>query len=355
MKLSQAAARRVARWRSLNGGCLARFHAATQHFGAAGRLTGEAPIRVLTIPALRLSLCLAASLAMLASSAQAQNAARDGVDVAFDQLYNFQFSAAHQTLDRYDRAHPDDPMSAAARSAVYLFTELDRLDLLASEFFQDRGDRLRATKLDPDPVLREKLFASTKRTRELAQKLLENNPDHPDAWFALSTAAGIESDYLFFVEKKRLASLKLHKESHGYCLKLLEIDPDYPDAYLTSGFYEYLVGDLPFFLRWFIHFDGVEGDKQKGIDRLQYVSKNARYSAGFAKVLLAAVFLREDRPSDSVEMLTELSNRYPKNPLFPREARRLCQEYKLPVPTTLAAEESGGLAPGAEKDETARP
>jgi tetratricopeptide (TPR) repeat protein len=295
---------------------------------------------------IRLSLYLMASLALLASPGQAQQRPPDGVDLAFRHLYNFEFAEAHRSLDRYDREHSEDPMAAAARSAVYLFTELDRLNLLASEFFQDRGDLLRAKKLRPDPALRDKLFAATKRTRDYAQKVLDKDPDHPDAWFALSTAAGIESDYMFFVEKKRLASLKLHKESHGYCQRLLEIDPDYPDAYLTSGFYEYLVGDLPFFLRWFIRFDGVQGDKEKGIERLQYVSKNARYSAGFAKVLLAAVYLREDRPADSVEMLTELAAQYPKNPLFPREARRLCQEHHLPLPTTIAADESSGRLSG---------
>jgi hypothetical protein len=285
----------------------------------------------------RLSICLAASFVLLAHPGEAQQAASPNVDEAFQRLYNFEFSEAHRVLDRYDREHPQDPMAAATRSAVYLFTELNRLDLLASEFFQDRGDRLKSKRLDPDPKLRDQLFASTQRTREYARKVLEKHPDQPDAWFALSTAAGIESDYLFFVEKKRLASLKLHKESHNYCRKLLEVDPDYPDAYLTSGFYEYLVGDLPFFLRWFIRFDGVEGDKEKGIERLRFVSENARYSAGFAKVLLAAVYLRERRPADSVNMLSELSRDYPRNPLFPREIQRICKENDLPVPAATAS------------------
>jgi tetratricopeptide (TPR) repeat protein len=298
------------------------------------------------IPRVRLLFCLAASLALLANPSQAQQGPPDGIDLAFRHLYNFEFSEAHRVLDRYDREHPEDPMAAATRSAVYLFAELDRLDLLASEFFQDRGGRIQAKKLNPDPVVRDKLFAATQRTRDYARKVLAKHPDQPNALFALSTAAGIESDYMFFVEKKRLSSLKLHKESHSYSRRLLEIDPDYPDAYLTSGFYEYLVGDLPFFLKWFIHFDGVQGDKEKGIERLQYVSKNARYSAGFAKVLLAAVYLREERPADSVEMLTELAEQYPNNPLFPREARRLCEEHDLPLPTTIAAEEGGGHPSG---------
>ena len=294
----------------------------------------------------RLSFCLAAGLAFLAHPSGAQQGPSNRIDLAFQHLYNFEFSEAHRVLDRHDREHPEDPRAAATRSAVYLFTELDRLDLLASEFFQDRGDRIKAKRLDPDPLLRDKLFEQTKRTREYARTVLARNADQPDALFALSTAAGIESDYLFFVEKKRLASLKLHKESHGYCRRLLEIDPDYPDAYLTSGFYEYLVGDLPFFLRWFIRFDGVEGDKEKGIERLRYVSKNARYSAGFAKVLLAAVYLREKRPAESVGMLAALSREYPRNPLFPREIRRICEEHDLPVPALAAAEDVEDRQPG---------
>lgn len=289
-----------------------------------------------------LLLCLTICLPLSVARGQAQQEPPTGVDQAFRYLYNFEFPEAHRVLDHFEREHPGDPMGPATRSAVYLFTELQRLDLLASEFFQDRGDRIQAKKLEPDPELREKLFETTVRTREVARKVLADKPDNLEALFALSTAAGIESDYLFFVEKKRLASLKLHKESHGYCRRLLELDPDYPDAYLTSGFYEYLVGDLPFFLRWFIRFDGVEGDKEKGIERLQFVSKNARYCAGFAKVLLAAVFLREDRPADSVKMLTELTRDFPRNPLFPREIRQICEKHKLPLPTSIAAEGGGG-------------
>ena len=315
------------------------------------RLTREPALRMLLIFRTHLSLCLAVGLACSPALGQAQQEPSSAIDQAFRYLYNFEFQDAHRVLDRFEREYPDNPMGGATRSAVYLFTELHRLDLLASEFFQDRGDRIQKKKLDPDPVLRDKLFETTAQTRESGRKILASDPKNVEALFALSTAAGIESDYLFFVEKKRLGSLKLHKESHNYCRQLLEIDPDYPDAYLTSGFYEYLVGDLPFFLRWFIRFDGVEGDKEKGIERLQYVSKNARYSAGFAKVLLAAVYLREERPADSVDMLAELSREYPSNPLFPREALRICEENDLPVPAVVAAWKTGGESTGAHSSQ----
>ena len=294
-----------------------------------------------TISRTGLSIFLASCLFPLAPECPAQQESSDGIAQAFEQLYNFNFQQAHRVLDRLDKRQPEDPMAAATRAAVYLFTELDRLDLLASEFFQDRGGLLKSKKVEPSADLRAKLFETTERARGYARKKLARAPKDPEAWFALSTAAGVESDYLFFVEKKRLASLKLHKESHGYCRRLLEIDPDYPDAYLTSGFYEYLVGDLPFFLRWFIRFDGVEGDKNKGIERLRYVSKNAHYSSGFAKVLLAAVYLRENQPAESVAMLTKLAQEYPDNPLFPREIRHICEKHDLPLPRRFASEDGG--------------
>lgn len=316
----------------------------TEHARRSTRLNNKPAVRMSLISSTRLSLCVAAGLLFFASAGWAQHSPETATDVdrAFRYLYNFEFQEAHRVLDRFEKEHPGDPLGPATRSAVYLFKELNRLDLLASEFFQDRGDRIRKKKLEPDPEVRAKLFENTQDARDLANQVLAKDPDNTEALFSLTTAAGIESDYLFFVEKKRLGSLKLHKESHGYSLRLLELDPNYPDAYLTSGFYEYLVGDLPFFLRWFIRFDGVEGDKQKGIERLKYVSKNARYCGGFAKVLLAAVYLREKRPAESVEMLNELRETYPKNPLFPREIRRICQDYDLPLPPTLAAEAGAG-------------
>lgn len=346
MGFGQAAARRIAGWRAALCAGVLFFSAEQQHKGSAPRLTTESALRMFLTSRMKLPLCLAVGLALSPFGSQAQQHPANDIDRAFRYLYNFEFQEAHRVLDRVERQNPENPMASAARGAVYLFTELDRLDLLASEFFQDRGDRIQKKKVAPDPAVRDKLFQATGRAREFAHKVLAADPKNTDALFALSTAAGIESDYLFFVEKKRLGSLKLHKESHNYCQQLLEIDPDYPDAYLTSGFYEYLVGDLPFFLRWFIRFDGVEGDKEKGIERLKFVSKNARYSAGFAKVLLAAVYLREKRPADSVEMLADLSREYPNNPLFPREVVRICEENKLAVPSEIAAREADGGSGG---------
>lgn len=63
------------------------------------------------------------------------------IDDALHSLYNFDFTAAHATLNSYISAHPQDPLPYAFRGSAYLFYELDRLGVLESEFLTD-DDRL---------------------------------------------------------------------------------------------------------------------------------------------------------------------------------------------------------------------
>src|ERR1700687_4628016 len=57
------------------------------------------------------------------------------LDLGYHQMYNLQFAEAHETFGRWQSLHPDDPLVPASDAAAYLFTELDRLHILQSEFF----------------------------------------------------------------------------------------------------------------------------------------------------------------------------------------------------------------------------
>jgi len=95
------------------------------------------------------------------------------------------------------------------------------------------------------------------------------------------------------------------------------------DAYMTFGTAEYIVGSLPFFLRWFVHMDNVEGNKKKGIDELELVAKQGKYSGPFARMLLAVIAMREKRSRDAEAILAGLANDYPQNPLIREELARV--------------------------------
>jgi len=245
------------------------------------------------------------------------------IERAYSRLYNFDFRGAHGILDAYVANHPADPLPYAVRGAVYLFDELDRLMILEAEFFTDNRRITEKKKLKPDPNTRQKLFDALAAAQQRAESVLATDPDDRNALFALCMTTGIQTDYTVFVEKKHFSGLFQAKHSHRFALHLLKLDPTFYDAYLTTGLSEYLVGSLPFFVRWFVRFDAVEGSKEQAVRNLELVSERGRYLGPFARILLAVIHLREKRPHESERLLAELNREFPENPLIRKELARL--------------------------------
>lgn len=246
------------------------------------------------------------------------------LDEAFDNLYNFDFAAAHRIIDREIAAHPSDPLPYAVRASAYLFFELDRLGILESEFLMDDKKIVEKKKpVEPDPTTRTRFLKAIDDARRLGTEALGKDPNDKNALFALTIADGVATDYMALVEKHQIMSLSPAKSSNTYAQRLLKLDPKFYDAYLAAGFSEYLVGSLPFFIRWFVHFDNISGSKQAGLHNLQLVATEGHYLKPFAKILLGIAALREKRPRDAQKLLAELAQNYPQNPLFRKELDKL--------------------------------
>ncbi len=244
-----------------------------------------------------------------------------------DHLYNFDFIEAHRTLDKHIEEKPGDPIGPGIRAAAYLFYELDRLAILEAKFFEDDDNIFdKKKKLEPDPDVRARLYAALERTEALALARLERDPEDTKALFALCLKEGIVTDYKALVEKKGLSSLKNARESNRHAVRLLAIEPNFHDAHLTTGVNEYLIGSLPFFVKWFVRIDGIKGKKEQAFTSLELVAEKGQYLGPFAKILLSIICLREDQPERARDLLAELSVRYPKNHLLRKELARVTEK-----------------------------
>ncbi len=242
------------------------------------------------------------------------------LDQAFNHLYNFRFAAAHDVLNRYIGVHPQEPLPYAVRSSAYLFTELDRLGILESEFLiDDNRIAKKAKPLLPDQRIRASLMKSLDEVQSRAGAILAANPNDKSALLALCMAQGVTMDYMAFIEKHQFRSLTPAERSNSYAQRLIKLDPSFQDSYLTAGLSEYLVASLPFFIRWFVHFDNVNGSKAKGVENLERVARDGHYLKPFAKILLGIIDLREKKFTDAQRLLMELNRDYPENPLFRTE------------------------------------
>jgi len=268
-------------------------------------------------------LAIVLSTAALAESTGGCGIEDTAINEAFEDLYNFNFPAAHAVLDRYIVAHSQEALPYAIRASAYLFYELDRLHILESQFLISDKRIVEKKSLPPDPKVRTKLMQALEDAQSRAKVILAQHPDDRQALLALCIVEGVATDYMALVEKHQLASLLPARRSNSYAQQLLRMHPPCYDAYMTAGLSEYMVGSLPFFVRWFVHFDNVQGNRQQGVQKLQLVAQEGHYFKSFAKILLAIIYLREKKPHETEKLLAELAHDYPSNPLFRKELARL--------------------------------
>ena len=251
------------------------------------------------------------------------SATEAAIHQAYGRLYNFDFPGAHKILEQQISLSPLDPMPRAVDAAAYLFDELARLRILEFDFFNDDDKVVDRRKLIPDPAIRQKFFDEVAVVERLSNPILANKPDDRNALLAMCMVTGLVTDYASLIERRRFGSVSLSRRSQVYAKKLLALNPPVYDAYLTFGSVEYVVGCIPFFLRWLVHFDGVKGSKEKAAEELQLVAEKGTYYGPFARVLMSVIHTREKRPAEAAKLLAGLVSEYPENPLFRKELQHL--------------------------------
>ncbi len=244
------------------------------------------------------------------------------VGLAFQQLYNFDFAASVSTARGYTQSKQDDALGYAALAASHLFSEMNRLevfnkDMLKEEKIQgDQAKRIGAeAKRDFEDALN--------RAKNAGAAALAKNPNDANALLGLVIATGAERDFAALVEKRLKDSYYAAKASQEYALRLQKVDPGVEDAWFTRGFSEYLVGSVPFVIRWMMRIEDVTGDKKKGVEYMERCARNGKYLKPFAQMMLATIYQKEKRWADTRRMLEAFAKDHPENKTVQRELAKL--------------------------------
>jgi len=219
-----------------------------------------------------------------------------------------------------------------AIAASYLFEELYRQGVLSSDFFLNEKRFLHGIEGKPDPERMNSFQDALDRTRKLAKERLAKDKRDPEAIFALTLAAGMESNSDMMLKKKHIDSLKRLKEGNEYAKELLAQEPDANDAYVALGSANYIIGSLSGGTRFFLMFGGIHGDKKLGMQQLGKAIDGGRYLQPFAKILLALAARREKQNSMAQKLLLELSQEFPESPLY---AAEYAKAMGRPIPAEM--------------------
>lgn len=245
------------------------------------------------------------------------------LDTGYRQMYDLNFSGAHQTFTQWEQQHPEDPLGPVSNAAAYLFAEFNRLKILEFDLFtQDRKFESRP-KLSPEPAIRAAFDDELARADAIAATQLKSNPRDAHAMFAQLLASGLRGDYTALIEKRDLAGLSYVKNARGIAEKLLTLDPTCYDAYLAVGTENYLLSLKSAPIRWILRLSGAQTDREQGLSKLQLTADKGRYLAPYARLLLAVAALRDNDRNTARTLLARLSSEFPDNALYKKELDRI--------------------------------
>jgi hypothetical protein len=263
------------------------------------------------------------ALAGTGLAADKSGAPQSQLDNGYRQMYNLDFTSAHETFRNYQMEHPQDPLGHVSNAAAYLFSEFDRLHILEADLFTDDHQFEQRHKLTPDPKIKEEFEEELGQTDALAGSILQQHPDDKNALFSEALANGLRGDYAALIEKRNIASLQYIKTARTLGERLIAIDPTAYDAYLAIGVENYLLGSNAMPIRWMLRMAGAQTDKEEGLQRLRITADKGHYLAPFARLLLAVAALRDKDVAKARILLSGLATQFPHNQLYSKELAKL--------------------------------
>jgi len=254
------------------------------------------------------------------------------LSAGFDLMYEQKFGEAREVFATWESRNLEDPFGEVALAASYLFEEFYLQGVLTSDFFLNEKKFLHGIDDKPNPERMSRFGEALTRARELAKARQKTNPNDGEALFALTLAAGMESDADSILQKKHLDALKRIKEANKYAEWLLARYPDATDAYIALGIANYVIGSQGAAARFALRFDGIHGNKKLGMEQVARAAENGRYLRPFAKIILALAACREKQPDLARKLLRQLSEQYPDSQLFVSEYAKI---LTVPAPPAL--------------------
>ncbi len=234
----------------------------------------------------------------------------------FDHFYNLEYD---QALAEFEKAAQQEPNAIGPHNHIaqtLLYREMYRNGALETQLVSGNNPFLRQKKLNPSPHVDKEFSDEIQKAIDLANARLARNANDSGALYARGVAFGLRANYTFLVRKAWRESLRDATAARKDSNRVTELDPANYDARLIQGVHDYVVGSLPWSWRMLGFLVGFHGDKERGMQTLEEVSRKGKINRVDAEVLLCALYRRENQPRKTIPLLEDLLRRFPRNHLL---------------------------------------
>lgn len=265
-------------------------------------------------------LCLAMAVATVAAGRGASGpsgpAPRGPDPAAIQALYSVDFEPARESFQRMTVENPNDPEGWNLLASSIWLNIVFRQEKLNLDSFS--GDALGTE--DSNEIVSGEEEAELRRTLDramaAAEAILERDPKNLEARYQLGVAYGTLATFEALGKKSYLAANSAARKARKLHIEVLRQDPSFNDARLVVGAYDYTVGVIPGWLRFFLAPLGIRGDKDEGIQQLEWAADLGDRARTNARMVLVVVYNREKEYDRALDLLEELHASYPRNYLI---------------------------------------
>lgn len=244
----------------------------------------------------------------------------------FEALYSLDYARALQIFEREAEQRPEDPEAWNHLAQALLQRALFAADALDSSAFGAGSPFLKRPPVPMSGPDQARFSEAIRRSLSLCDARLRQNPRDRTCLYASGVAHAHQAQMALWVKKSWREALREGTRSRQAHEKLARLDPDLADAFLIPGLHEYIAGSLPWYVKAFAFLAGYRGDRQEGIQHMEYAVAQGRKTAVEARVMLAVVLRREKEYRRAAELMSELAAAFPANHLYRREEIRLLAE-----------------------------
>ncbi|HUY14229.1 MAG TPA: hypothetical protein VMX16_11465 [Terriglobia bacterium] len=241
---------------------------------------------------------------------------------ALDHMHNLEYDAAQRDFESWLKVHPDELPALNYLATTILHRELFKLGLLQLDAYGQSGSIFHGAPAPADPEFDRAFLPAINKAMQTADARLRQNPKDEDALYWAGAAHSTMATYDFTIKRAYFAALREGNTARSLHARLYQLDPSYTDCLLVLGLHDYIVGSLPFYIKVLAALAGHRGNKAKGLQEIEEVSKDGHWAKNDATLILAVVYNREKKYPEMLATLRILAQEDPRNFLLPLEIAR---------------------------------
>ncbi len=242
-----------------------------------------------------------------------------------DLLHNLDHDLASEYFKDLKSQYPEHPAPPQYLAHTIWLRELFRRHELKLDRFTAPGSFDKPSDTAMAASDRQLFFDNIAECQSLASKILKEVPGHKDARYFIGLSEGTLGAFAFTIDGNRGRAFKHGKKAYRQHKDLVTEDRQYHDAYMSIGLYEYIVSNLPWYIKWLATIMGYHGSEEQGLEYLSLAAQKGIYITTDASVLLMVLLVREERFEEALNLVTGLRQKHPRNYLLHLNRARILE------------------------------